>query len=465
VSTTPSDIATNAQQQQPALAVAPHPAAQPTTGAAGSPAVTAHPAAAGLGLSPIPSAHAMTMYASHWTSHLHTLIAQLQWDIGVQRHRRRRQHAVAVAARAAAASSASAAAVAGVGGGQHGSRTTGHAVHSSLAAFGLSQHQLQQELNGLGQPHSSALPPAPVSDANSIVLSPDTATSPWPALATAIAAGAMPTSTSASQLPSLASGIGPGGTGSASGTTPAGNRSSGSLLPGLQRRISSRRGDAIQDVLALSAEEAAHTRTQAALAGEAAEQQEAEDAVAAAAAAAVAAAAAAGVPPSPRHQQQLSLGAHLHYHHHASHAPPGVPSAASFGAVLGDSLVAGTRGALHAALPSSQSVTSGSPGHHTSGRTHRRGPAGASSGALQGPLSARGADSQHAPPMLMRNSMGAVESSITSEIAPRMSDGGGPSEIQHSEPLPNGSDERHHTLSARTAGGRSSYAGSTTDML
>lgn len=37
--------------------------------------------------------------AAHWSAHLHTLIAQLQWDIGVQRHRRRRAHAAAAAAR------------------------------------------------------------------------------------------------------------------------------------------------------------------------------------------------------------------------------------------------------------------------------------------------------------------------------------------------------------------------------
>mmetsp|Transcript_8096 Transcript_8096/g.19916 ORF Transcript_8096/g.19916 Transcript_8096/m.19916 type:complete len:1220 (-) Transcript_8096:755-4414(-) len=42
-------------------------------------------------------------HPSHWSSHLHTLIAQLQWDIGVQRHRRRRAHAAASAARTAAA--------------------------------------------------------------------------------------------------------------------------------------------------------------------------------------------------------------------------------------------------------------------------------------------------------------------------------------------------------------------------
>ncbi|KAG2500768.1 hypothetical protein HYH03_001530 [Edaphochlamys debaryana] len=50
---------------------------------------------------PAPSA-----FASHWSAHLHTLIAQLQWDIGVQRHRRRRAHAAAAAARSAAAAAA-----------------------------------------------------------------------------------------------------------------------------------------------------------------------------------------------------------------------------------------------------------------------------------------------------------------------------------------------------------------------
>ncbi|GIL80568.1 hypothetical protein Vretimale_16011 [Volvox reticuliferus] len=45
-------------------------------------------------------------FATHWSAHLHTLIAQLQWDIGVQRHRRRRAHAAAAAARSAAAAAA-----------------------------------------------------------------------------------------------------------------------------------------------------------------------------------------------------------------------------------------------------------------------------------------------------------------------------------------------------------------------
>lgn len=45
-------------------------------------------------------------FATHWSAHLHTLIAQLQWDIGVQRHRRRRAHAAAAAARTAAAAAA-----------------------------------------------------------------------------------------------------------------------------------------------------------------------------------------------------------------------------------------------------------------------------------------------------------------------------------------------------------------------
>ncbi|GLC42508.1 hypothetical protein PLESTB_001105600 [Pleodorina starrii] len=45
-------------------------------------------------------------YATHWSAHLHTLITQLQWDIGVQRHRRRRAHAAAAAARSAAAAAA-----------------------------------------------------------------------------------------------------------------------------------------------------------------------------------------------------------------------------------------------------------------------------------------------------------------------------------------------------------------------
>lgn len=39
-------------------------------------------------------------YTSHWTAHLNTLISQLQWDIGVQRHRRRRHHAAQAAAAA-----------------------------------------------------------------------------------------------------------------------------------------------------------------------------------------------------------------------------------------------------------------------------------------------------------------------------------------------------------------------------
>lgn len=56
---------------------------------------------------------ATSMFATHWSAHLHTLIAQLQWDIGVQRHRRRRQHAQAAAARAAAAAAAAAHANAG----------------------------------------------------------------------------------------------------------------------------------------------------------------------------------------------------------------------------------------------------------------------------------------------------------------------------------------------------------------
>lgn len=40
-------------------------------------------------------------YSSHWTAHLNTLISQLQWDIGVQRHRRRRHHAAQAATAAA----------------------------------------------------------------------------------------------------------------------------------------------------------------------------------------------------------------------------------------------------------------------------------------------------------------------------------------------------------------------------
>ncbi|GAX81490.1 hypothetical protein CEUSTIGMA_g8919.t1 [Chlamydomonas eustigma] len=44
-----------------------------------------------------------SLFTSHWSAHLHSLIAQLHWDIGVQRHRRRRQHAAAQAARAQAA--------------------------------------------------------------------------------------------------------------------------------------------------------------------------------------------------------------------------------------------------------------------------------------------------------------------------------------------------------------------------
>ncbi|GIL60399.1 hypothetical protein Vafri_14847 [Volvox africanus] len=51
-------------------------------------------------------------FATHWSAHLHTLIAQLQWDIGVQRHRRRRAHAAAAAARSAAAAAAVVAATA-----------------------------------------------------------------------------------------------------------------------------------------------------------------------------------------------------------------------------------------------------------------------------------------------------------------------------------------------------------------
>ena len=37
----------------------------------------------------------VSLFTSHWSAHLHSLIAQLHWDIGVQRHRRRRQHAAA----------------------------------------------------------------------------------------------------------------------------------------------------------------------------------------------------------------------------------------------------------------------------------------------------------------------------------------------------------------------------------
>ena len=35
------------------------------------------------------------MLVPNWSSHLHALVAQLHWDIGIQRHRRRRQHAAA----------------------------------------------------------------------------------------------------------------------------------------------------------------------------------------------------------------------------------------------------------------------------------------------------------------------------------------------------------------------------------
>ncbi|KXZ46698.1 hypothetical protein GPECTOR_41g662 [Gonium pectorale] len=62
------------------------------------------------GISDGPTAPA---FATHWSAQLHTLIAQLQWDIGVQRHRRRRAHAAAAAARNAAANAATAAAASG----------------------------------------------------------------------------------------------------------------------------------------------------------------------------------------------------------------------------------------------------------------------------------------------------------------------------------------------------------------
>jgi hypothetical protein len=52
------------------------------------------------------TADSTAAFAAHWSAHLHTLIAQLQWDIGVQRHRRRRAHAAAAAARSAAAAAA-----------------------------------------------------------------------------------------------------------------------------------------------------------------------------------------------------------------------------------------------------------------------------------------------------------------------------------------------------------------------
>ena len=48
----------------------------------------------------------VSLFNSHWSAHLHSLIAQLHWDIGVQRHRRRRQHAATQAARSAAAAAA-----------------------------------------------------------------------------------------------------------------------------------------------------------------------------------------------------------------------------------------------------------------------------------------------------------------------------------------------------------------------
>ncbi|KAG1666453.1 hypothetical protein FOA52_015123 [Chlamydomonas sp. UWO 241] len=67
----------------------------PADAAAGAAGAAADAAAAGAA-PPITS-------SAHWSAHLHSLIAQLHWDIGVQRHRRRRQHAAAQATRNAQA--------------------------------------------------------------------------------------------------------------------------------------------------------------------------------------------------------------------------------------------------------------------------------------------------------------------------------------------------------------------------
>ena len=83
-----------------------------------------------------------SFFTSHWSAHLHSLIAQLHWDIGVQRHRRRRQHAAAQVARAAATAAAAQ---------QHG-RTPSElaaavgSIGAHATALGAASPQIQQYL-------------------------------------------------------------------------------------------------------------------------------------------------------------------------------------------------------------------------------------------------------------------------------------------------------------------------------
>ncbi|EFJ40620.1 hypothetical protein VOLCADRAFT_108077 [Volvox carteri f. nagariensis] len=84
-------------------------------------------------------------FATHWSAHLHTLIAQLQWDIGVQRHRRRRAHAAAAAARSAAAAAAVAVVASSTPLATGGnSSTAGNATANSAAAVGATTNGVPQ---------------------------------------------------------------------------------------------------------------------------------------------------------------------------------------------------------------------------------------------------------------------------------------------------------------------------------
>jgi hypothetical protein len=237
----PQDPATAAAMQLASALATAHPGASAAAGArAASVASVAGAAAGGRGLAPmIGVAGAGGAYAPHWSAHLHTLIAQLQWDIGVQRHRRRRQHAAQQAARNAAAEGSGAAAPTVAGAGAAGVAAGGQ--HSRSPSVPIAPTLPLPPTWGAGVPSgrpptgNSAIPAPGTLTASSRRAPPSMAFSPRALGATPVAPPASAASGAEDSVPEFGR------------STSAGPRHSG----GLMRSVSSRRGDALQEVIAL----------------------------------------------------------------------------------------------------------------------------------------------------------------------------------------------------------------------